>query len=329
VEKVVIMGGRSFLGGHICRVLLARGYGVALHSSSSPDFKNVNDLLGHPSLETVVCPLGDETRLMQMLEACTYLIYAAIPYPKQSLGRIKEMDHEMHEMESFLELLSKSAIKKSVFVSVCATIGDADGLATEEDKRSEEGVNAGVRYKIRSENLVFKYTQKGLSATVVNPAVFVGEHDYNPSTGEFFRFFLQYPVAACVTHKFNIIAVEDAAHGVVLALEKGRSNQRYLLCGNNITFGDYIERVRALDGKSMPKICLGERTAIILAHMTEFLNLLLRRKKPLVPIMGIDLTRTMQHYSIEKARHELGFEPGDAWPSVEKAYHWYKKNGIL
>ena len=329
MKKVIVFGGRSFLGGHICRTLIKRGYQVVLHSSSSASFKNVSDILPHPAIETLVCPLDDAAQLGKTLNECDYVIYSAIPYPKQSLGRIGQLNNEIIELDGILSTISQSSIEKSVFVSVCATIGDADGLATEEDKRSEEGVNAGVRYKIRSENLIFEYIEKGLKATIVNPAVFVGEYDYNPSTGEFFRFFLQSPIAALVDHKFNIIGVEDVALGAVLALEKGQLGHRYLLCANNITFGDFIRKVRELDGKKMPRITLNVRTAIIMAHLSEAVNMVIRNNKPLISIMGIDLTRTMQHYSIQKARDELGFEPQDAWKSVEKAYAWYKKNGIL
>lgn len=329
MKKVLVFGGRSFLGGHICRALIKRDYHVVLHSSSSAHFKNVSDILPHPAIETLVCPLDDVAQLEKTLNECDYVIYSAIPYPKQSLGRMGQLNHEIVELDGILKTISQSNIKKSVFVSVCGTIGEAEPFATEADKRSEEGLNSGLKNKVISENLIFKYIDQGLKATIVNPAVFVGEYDYNPSTGEFFRFFLQAPIAALVDHKFNIIGVEDVALGAVLALEKGQLGHRYLLCANNITFGDFIRKVRELDGKKMPRIALSERTAIIMAHLSEAVNMVIRSSKPLIPIMGIDLTRTMQHYSIQKARDELGFEPQDAWKSVEKAYAWYKKNGIL
>jgi nucleoside-diphosphate-sugar epimerase len=94
--------------------------------------------------------------------------------------------------------------------------------------------------------------------------------------------------------------------------------------------GALIGHIRALGGKTMPRVAVPRSVAVATAYFFELLNLALRRPKPIVPLLGIELIEQgSQHLSCEKARRDLGYTPHDAWPAVDRAWRWYVEHGVL
>ncbi len=307
MQTVVVFGGRSFIGDHICRALVARGYNV----------------------RSVGCSIKDHERLRKSLAGCDGLVYAAIPYFTQSLCNSSTAYRAIAEFKSFLKFLSSVRIKKAVFVSICGTIGSAKGLANE-NTPSTEARGLHQKQKMMAERLILDYAHSGSHAVIVNPTMCVGPLDQKPSTGQFFRFLDRLPFAVMAGQKINIVDVEDVAVGTVLALERGRPGQRYILAYTNTTLGELQRRIKKLRGKPMPSISIPRWIAYALAYVSEAANLVLRRYRPLVPLVGLEMIEYgMQHYDGSKAQRELGFRPRDAWPAVERAVRWYEANDIL
>jgi dihydroflavonol-4-reductase len=332
-RTALLIGGRSFIGGHVCRVLLRRDYRVLLHSSSSCDFKNLRDLMPSAAIEPVVCRYDQPDELRAMMDRSRFIIYAGLPYSKQSIGRTAQANRDAGHFKSILKIIAASAVEKSAFVSVSGTIGRVTGGLADETRFAADQPPTGwghLNQRIALESMIAQYVQNGLNAVIVNPSMCVGEFDTKPSTGEFFRFFARAPFSLMADALLNLVDVEDAALGVVLALEKGEAGQRYILGGANTTMGALIERIRRLAGKSMPRIALPRRLAIPAAYFFEVLNLLLRRPAPVVPLLGIELIEQgSQHLSSDKAQRMLAFRSKDPWPAVDRSYQWYKDNAIL
>lgn len=331
-DTVLLFGGRSFLGGHICRALIQSGYRVLLHSTNSTVFENLRDILPHCDIEPVCCGFDNPERLRELMERSQFTIYAAIPYSKQSIGQTWKIEQDLLEFESILYLLSAAHIAKTVFVSVSGTIGRVIGGIAEETDVIESPKGWGhLKFKIAAEQLILQHvTCDGLRAVIVNPSMCVGEHDTKPSTGEFFKFFAHYPFALMPDERLNIVDIKAVASGTVLALQYGISGERYILSGTNTTIGALIQHIRQLDGKRMPRLAIPRSLAIIAAWCSEILNLVMRRPAPIVPLLGMELIEQgSQHLSCYKAQEVLGYDPGDAWHAVEQAYRWYKMNGIL
>ncbi|MCB9772180.1 MAG: NAD-dependent epimerase/dehydratase family protein [Candidatus Omnitrophica bacterium] len=331
METVFLIGGRSFIGGHVCRVLIQRGYNVLLHSTSTPKFENLKDILPHPQVTTVVCPYENTQLLSELMAKAKFLIFSAVPPGKQTLGQKQAKGRDFSNLNNILEVLSAHPIEKSVFISTCGTIGSIDIGSADENCIAKKGQGwAGLAFKFEIEKLVMDYYKKGLKIVIVNPTMFIGEHDTKPSTGEFFRFLDKFPFIILKGEKINIIDVADAALGTVLALEKGRVGERYILGGRNILHEELIARIKKCGGKKMPKFAIPLSLSILTAVTSELINLILKQDKPMVPLIGIELqTHGSQHYSTAKAERELGYVPGDAWAAVDRAYAWYKDHGML
>lgn len=333
MASVLLFGGRSFLGGHICRVLLKRGYRVILQSASAAEFQNLADLIPHHAIEPVVCRPNEANAVRELLNRCTFAIHAAIPYSMQSLGRAKQIQHELRDFDATLAVLRSSNVEKSVFVSVSGTIGRVPrGVADETPATAADTPRSWghLKEKLAAEAIIARHVRDGMPAVIVNPSMCVGEFDTRPSTGEFFKFIALCPFAVMPAALLNIVDIEDVALGTVLALEKGRTGQRYILSGTNTTMGALIQRIRQLAGKPEPRLTLRRSAAIPIAWCCELANLMLRQPKPFVPLLGIELIdQGSQHLTSKKAATELGYSPRDAWPAVDRAYQWYVDHGLL
>ncbi len=331
METVLLIGGRSFIGGHVCRALIKRGYHVLLHSTTTSNFENLKDILPHAQVKAVVCPYAQKEQLAALMREAQYVIFSAVPPSKQSLGQSKAKERDLNNFKVILDVLTVAAIKKSVFISTCSTIGLVkNGVADENCIAKGPQGWQGIAFKFRLEDMVMDYVKKGAKIVIVNPTMFIGEYDTKPSTGEFFRFIDKAPFIFLKGTKINIIDMEDAGLGTVLALEKGRIGERYILGGKNILQEDLIARIKQCGGKKMPSIAVPYTVSVALAYLSELVNLVLRQDKPLIPLIGIELTaHGTQHFSIEKAKKELGFVPGETWSAVDRSYKWYKDHGVL
>jgi dihydroflavonol-4-reductase len=293
----------------------------------------LEDVLPHPAVETVSCRLADLDAVLALANRSHFVIYSAIPYAIQSIGQTKTRERSLVAFESFLKNLAESKVRKSVFVSVVGTIGQKAGKTGDEtflvsDKDLQK--SAGIREKVEHENLIFKYVKRGLRAAVVNPSMVVGDFDTKPSTGEYFSFISRCPFLIMSEEQVNIVDVADVGEGTVLALEKGVVGQRYLLGGANTTFGVLTKRIRALHKRPTSKWNIPRWLLVSVAYLCECLNVVARRPKPLVPLMGIEfIAQGSQHLNCEKAVRELGFAPHDPWLAVARGYQWYKQNGIV
>lgn len=331
MKNVLVIGGRSFFGGHIVRALAASGYQVIAQSTTTTDFQNLTDLMPHPSITTVRCSYDDKEGLSALMARVDYLVFSAVPPGKQSIGQTKIRENEFKQFKNILEILTASNIKKTVYVSSCSTIAEVtDGIADENCVAAKPHGWIGLSFKFKQENLVMEYFKKGLNIVTVNPTMLIGDYDTKPSTGEFFKFIDKAPFTFLNNSKINIVDVADAARGVALALEKGRAGERYLLGGLNILQKDLSARIRKCGNKNVPFLDIPYPVAVITSYLTEVLNLLLKQEKPLVPLIGIELqTHGNQHFSLKKAKQELGYVPGDTWSAVDRAYRWYIEHHIL
>jgi dihydroflavonol-4-reductase len=331
-DTVLLFGGRSFLGGHICRALVSRGFKVLLHSSSTAEFKNLPDLIPGNALEPVVCGFDEHDALRKLIDRSRFVIHGAIPYYMQSLGQSQKRRRDLADFEATLKIIKSSNVQKSVFISISGTVGRIGGGVADESRHLGATPESWghLRQKLASEKMVLRYAREGLPAVVVNPSMCVGEFDTKPSTGEFFKFIAHCPFALMPDALLNIVDVADVASGTVLALERGTPGARYILSGTNTTMGTLTRRIKELHGKSMPRISVSRRLAVPIAYFFELLNLLVRRAEPMIPLIGVELiAQGSQHLSCEKAAKELGFAPRDAWDAVDRSYRWYTRHRLI
>lgn len=334
--KVLLLGGRGFIGGHICRSLLARNYKVRVFSASDSPLANLSDLPKdqRAALEIRRGNVDDFHSVRQAMEGCQYLIHAAIPYPIYSIGWKRRWVREHEALRNVLQAALEAGIEKCVFVNVSGTIGLAKhGLADESNAYHTPSRWTSLEMKHFVEQEILEFVHKGLPATIVNSCLCFGDYDTKPSSGLFLIYFVSWPfrlIRFLDDTPINVVDVRDVAEGTVSALEKGRVGERYLLGNENTTVREFAARVRRIAGCREPKIPIPTFMVVAFSLATELVGLMTKRAQPFLPLLGIDILRYgSQHYSFDKARKELDLPQSPVDEAIRRALRWFKENKYL
>lgn len=330
---VLVIGGRGFIGGHICRRLLLEGYGVRVLSSSAARLENLADLDPAEAARLELFPgdPGDAAALDQALKDCRHMIHAGIPYPIYSLGWQRRWPRERAALRAVLHSAERAELDSAVFLSVSGTVGLArEGLADESLPYRRPSPWTSLEMKHLAEQEILAAVERGLPAVIVNPCLSFGDHDTRPSSGQFLINFVRIPIRFLDDCAINAVDVRDVAHGAVAALRKGRWGERYLLGGENMTVRELARRTRRLQGLGEAPTRIPEPLLVGTAWLSELAAVLLRRPQPALPMIGVDILRYGgQHYCLEKARRELGLNPGPVDAALERALRWFREHRYL
>jgi dihydroflavonol-4-reductase len=283
-------GGRGFVGGHLVSVLEDAGHEVRV------DWADVRD---RPALE-------------RALRGCDAVMHVAALYSyTASAGEIEAVN--VRGTENVIAACRAAGVRRLVYTSSAGTCGPVPGrVATEED--SPPGWELGIPYKrtkLEAERLVLAAAAAAdaLEALSVNPTTPVGAGDDAPTpTGRMVRGVARGRYRATLrSGGLNLVDVRDVARGHVLALERGRSGERYILGGTNLTLAQVFTLIAVAAGRRPPRLRLPYAAARALA---------------LVGIANrheVTLARLPGWFSSAKAGRELGYAPAAVEPAVEAA----------
>ena len=281
-------GGRGFIGAHVVRALRARGYEV----------------------RTQWVDLRDADGLRREIAGCDAVFHVAALYsfdaPASELEAVN-----VGGTRNVLDACLAAGVRRLVHTSSCTTCGPVPGReATEDDLPPDwELVIPYKRTKLESERLVLAAAADGLDAVVVNPTTPVGEGDTAPTpTGRMVQGVASGRYRAYVaTAGVNLVDVRDVARGHLLALDFGRSGERYLLGGENLTLKDAFARIARAAGKPPPSI----RVPYAAVRAGAALGLVNRNEAL--------LARLPEYFSSAKAKSELGYEPSPIDDALRRA----------
>jgi dihydroflavonol-4-reductase len=234
--------------------------------------------------------------------------------------------------KNLLSAARAAKVKRFVHTSSVAAIGvPAPGaLGTEETQTSlEELVSDYKKSKFLAEQAAFRAAREGLDVVIVNPSTPVGERDVKPTpTGEIILRFLQDRMPAYVHTGLNLIDVEDVARGHILAWERGRTGERYILGARNLSLKNTLEILAAITGKRAPRIAIPHAIPIAVAFIDEMILARLG-KKPQVSFYAAQMSRKAMYYDSSKAVSELGLPQNPIEKALEKAVRWFEENGYV
>jgi dihydroflavonol-4-reductase len=185
------------------------------------------------------------------------------------------------------------------------------------------------RSKFMAELEAIKAAASGIPVVIVNPTAPVGPGDWKPTpTGRIIVDFLNGKMPAYVDTGLNLVAVEDAAAGHLLAAEKGRIGERYILGARNMTLKQILGALAAISGRPAPRVRLPHAVALAAGYADEFFSRLTGRE-PRIPVEGVKMSRHHMFVESGKAERELGYQPGAVEPALVRAVRWYGEHGYL
>jgi dihydroflavonol-4-reductase len=252
--RALVTGGTGFVGSAVVRALLAEGWDVACLVRASSDRRNLEGL----DVRLKLGNLMDRTSLAGAIAGCDALYHVAALYSSRPEDADALFRVNVEGTRHVLQAAWQGGVARIVHTSTIGTIGQpADGrLAMEEDRfEGWESASAYARSKLQGEQLALDLAAQGAPIVVVNPCAPVGARDIKPSsTGQRILDYLQGRPPSFSPGGINFISVEDVAQGHLLAAQKGRLGQRYILghLHGNLQLDDFFRIMERVTGQRPP-----------------------------------------------------------------------------
>ena len=178
-----------------------------------------------------------------------------------------------------------------------------------------------------AEQVALEAARDGMPVVIVNPTAPIGDHDTKPTpTGKIILDFVAGKMPAFVDTGLNLVDARDVALGHVLAAERGRIGERYILGCENLSLEQILKRLSPIVGRPAPSVKLPYAVAYATGLITTaWANL--TGKPPLAPLEGVKMARKKMFVSHAKATQELGYTPGSVDQALQRAVYWFRENG--
>ena len=332
--KAFVTGATGFLGSHVARVLAEQGAELRLLVRPTSDLRNLEGL----KADRVVGDLRDAASIEKALSGCDVVFHVAADYRLWVRGRdSSEMYRSNVEgTRAVLEAARKQGVRRVVYTSSVATMGFTSG--TNNGKVADEQSPVGLadmighykRSKFMAEQVAVEAAKSGVDVVVVNPTTPIGERDLKPTpTGRIVLDFLKGKFPAYVETGLNLVDAAECAHGHIQALEKGRSGERYILGGENLTLKQILDRLAAIADLPSPTLKLPYIFALAAGVVDEMVTGRLLGREPRATIDTVRMGRKMMFVSSAKAERELGWRTVPVDGALRRSVEWFRANGYV
>ena len=324
--RAFVTGGTGFVGANLVRLLLQQGYEVRALVRANSCLDNLKSL----EIEIVRGDLNQDNLARQM-KGCQILFHVAAQYSLWQKDKDALYRNNVLGTRNILNCARQAGVERTVYTSSVAAIGvRKDGVPADETYQSpvEKLIGDYKKSKYYAEREAVKAVEAGQDLVIVNPSTPIGALDLKPTpTGEIIVRFLQRQMPFYVDTGLNLIDVEDVAWGHLLALEKGRTGDRYILGNENLTFRQLLNKLETITGLPAPKNTIPYWIPYGVAWLEE--NLLAKLgKKPTVAIDGVRMSRQKMFYDASKAVTELGLPQSDIDCALAKAVKYFQERGM-
>lgn len=324
--KALVTGATGFVGAAVARALVRAGVAVRVLARPEADLTNLEGL----PVERVAGDLRDPTSLRAALRNCRHLYHVAAHYALWAKNPSIFYDVNVAGTRNLLEAAREVGVERTVYCSTIGAIGlpPGGGLGTEETPVSlEQMAGHYKRSKYLAEQEVHKLAKEGFPVVIVNPSAPVGEGDVKPTpTGQVIVDFMKGRMPAYIETGMNIIDVDDVAAGHLLAMEKGRQGERYILGSTNLLLREVFEILSRLTGLKAPAVKLPRSAVLPLAYLNHWVANV-TGLPPRIPLEGVKMAKYKMHYDCSKAIRELGLPQHPPEVALGKAVRWFKSHG--
>ncbi len=325
----LVTGATGFVGSHVARQLIARGERVRVLLRPSSQVRAIEDL----PIERVQGDLRDAASLARALQGVTRVFHVAADYRLWARAPQEIYESNVTGTRNLLEAARRQGgIERFIYTSTVATLAvPRPGALPNEDTAAslEEMIGHYKRSKFLAEQETLRAAADGLPVVIVNPTTPVGPGDWKPTpTGRIILDFLNGRMPGYVDTGLNLVPVEAAAAGHLLAAERGRIGQRYILGGRNMTLKEILEVLSRITGRPAPRLRLPHAVALAAGYADSVVSRVLGRE-PQIPLEGVRMARHKMFVDCSKAARELGFTAGPVEQALERAVRWYEENGYV
>lgn len=328
MPKTFVTGGSGHVGANLVRELLARG--VAVKALVRGDAAALEGL----DVERVEGDLRDVASLERALAGCDRLYHLAAFVSLRKGDQQQVFDVNVIGTKNALEAAERAGVARVVCCSSFGAVGKNPNGGPSDETQTINPFQAHLDYdlsKALAELEVHRAVHRGLDVRMVNPSGIVGAHDYKPSSvGQTILDFANRKIPAYVPGQFEFVAVKDVVAGHLLAMDKGRAGERYILSGGQYTLDEILDHLSSLSGVKKPKLRIPVGVMLPMAYVSSyFLRTFAPDKPPRFTPGTIRMLNSGKHADTSKARRELGFAPTPVLDAFTEAYDWLKARALV
>lgn len=323
---IIVTGATGHIGNVLVRKLLEKGYQVRILNLPGEDLKPLDGL----NIEIVEGNVLDPVSLEKAFKGVAGVFHLAgiikiSPGNKDFLYKVN-----VQGVKNVIAACIKTGVKRLIYTSsVHAFVEPAkNGIINEDtpiDPKRVRGHYAKSKAMATLE-IIKAVKEKDLDAVIVCPSGVIGPYDYKISEmGQMILHFLQGKLKAYITGQYNFVDVRDVATGIILAYEKGKKGEIYMLSGNVITIKEFLKMLEKFSTVKAPTFKLQAWFAIAMSPFSN-LHYWLRKQRPLFSKYSVQTLASNCNISNNKAKNELGFSVRPAKDSVKDSIRWFEKN---
>lgn len=322
--SVLVTGATGFVGAAVARALLERGESVRVMTRPESDRRNILGL----DVEVVHGDLDDPASLETAISGARALYHVAADYRLWVRDPRVLYRTNVEGSVALMRAAMKAGVDRIVYTSSVATLGlNTDGTPADEETSVTLAQMVGhyKRSKFLAEEAVMKLVRReGLPAVIVNPSTPVGPRDIKPTpTGRMIFEAATGRMPAYVDTGLNIVHVDDVALGHLLAFDKGKIGERYILGGEDMELRDILASIARLTGRPAPRVRLPRVPLYPLALAAEGWARLAGSGEPMLTVDALKMARKKMFFSSAKARSALGFAPRPAEAALRDAIAYF------
>lgn len=326
--KILVTGGSGYIGSAVVRELLSDGAKVKVLARKPEGLRNLEGL----DVELTHGDITDFHSIKSALRGCDRVFHLAaiyaiwLPDPK--------MMHwaNVQGTKNVLEACLQKKIKKVVYTSSVAALGaHGGGRPADESARFNLWHTRDNYYisKFKAERVALGYFQRGLPVVIVNPTNPCGPRDAAPTpNGQLIINIIKGKLPGYVDGGINVSDIADTAKGHVLAMEKGKPGEKYILGNTNVSVKEYFDLIAQTGGGKSPSIKIPKPAAVFSGYLYQLLAEI-TRKPPVTTAAWVRVGSEYSFWDCSKAVEELGMPQTPILESIQGAVDWFKENGYL
>jgi dihydroflavonol-4-reductase len=318
MQTTLVTGATGLIGSHVARALVARGDRVRVTVPGHAGMDAIADL----DVEVVTADVVNPSEMRKALRGVDRFFHVSGATTLRS-GHAALHRANVVGTRVALEEALRAGVERVVHTSAAAALGPADGDATVDERHLFDSARVGLAYaevKAEAEREALRICAQGLPVVIVNPAHVLGPGDLHRSSTELVRRFLRREIPISVDGALCIVGAADVARGHLLADERGKVGERYILGGRNFTNDRLFADLARLSGVEGPAVKLPLHAALALARVAE--------AAPGRPIMTVEEIRALSlrwAYRSTKAKRELGWTTGHHEQPLIDTIEWYRE----
>lgn len=321
--KIGIIGATGMLGHHTAKAVLDAGHDLAVIHRQGSKMEKIKDL----TFESRIGDLNDRISLVEATKDLDYLLNCGAYYPTIPLPLNNEMTTAQAQMENFIEAGERNKIKKMLYLGGSIALPKAANGMGYEDLIYENAPDNKTPY-VQVKWLMDKMAREA-GIVVGIPSMTFGEYDWAPSTGTFIVRVAANSMPQYVEGNRNVIYAGDAGRGLLLAVEKGRKGERYLLTGKNTNMTEILSTIAKVANVDLKSKQIPLNTAKLVSKIQGW-QYKLFKKTPSLSATSIAIMGSGQHLDGSKSKMELGFEAETSFEDgFRKAYKWFVEMNLI